>query len=162
MPKNPKVWLGKKGKCRMRNGKLPNGDEQEFYFPDNHPTNPGHFKGMSIILAERGFTEEAKLKAQCLDFKCADPKAGCCCCRCILFNQPDFQSQKAALIELVESHGYIAFFYPKFHCETNFIEQNWGASKYQYRMLPPTENVEQMEKNVKECLDSVPLIQMRR
>src|SRR5277367_1077241 len=55
MPKNPKVWLGRKGKCQMRKGTLPNGSEQDFYFPDNHPTHPGYFKGMSIILAEHGF-----------------------------------------------------------------------------------------------------------
>jgi hypothetical protein len=145
----------------MRNGTLPNGSEQDLYFPDDHPTCPGYFKGMSNILAERGFTEEAKLNSQCPNFKCADPNTSCCCRR-ILFNQPDFQSQKAALIELVESHGHIAFFYPKFHCETNFIEQNWGASKYRYRILPLTENIEQMEQNVKECLDAVPLAQMRR
>ena len=62
-----------------------------------------------------------------------DPKAACCCRR-FLFNQPDFAAQKPAIIELVESHGHIAFFYPKFHCELNFIEQAWGAAKYRYRI----------------------------
>ena len=69
---------------------------------------------------------------------------------------------KTALVELVESHGHIAFFYPKFHCELNFIEQCWGAAKYQYRILPLTLNEAQMEKNVRSCLDGVDLIKMRR
>ena len=64
------------------------------------------------------------------------------------------------LFELVESYGHIAFFYPKFHCELNFIEQCWGAAKYWYRMQPPTNNEAQMEKNVREALDSVDLLKM--
>src|SRR6266481_4772076 len=84
MPKNAKIWNGKHGKCKMRPGKLPNGDSQDFYFPEDHLTMPGWFKGMSLILAERGFNEDATPRAQCKGFKCADPKAACCCRR-ILF-----------------------------------------------------------------------------
>ncbi|KAF8582984.1 hypothetical protein K439DRAFT_1647402 [Ramaria rubella] len=69
---------------------------------------------------------------------------------------------KLALIELVESHGHIAFFYPKFHCKLNFIEQCWGASKYQYQQLPPTANEAVMMKNIKICLDSVDIIKIQR
>ncbi|KIJ40787.1 hypothetical protein M422DRAFT_82849, partial [Sphaerobolus stellatus SS14] len=50
----------------------------------------------------------------------------------ILYNQSDFIEQKSALVELIESHGHSVIFYPKFHCELNFIEQCWGASKYEY------------------------------
>ncbi|KAF8575281.1 hypothetical protein K439DRAFT_1623731, partial [Ramaria rubella] len=153
MPKFPKIWLGKKGT-------LPSGEPQSFYFSDDHPTMPGWFKGMKIIIEERGFIEECDLPAECKSFKCLDPK-GSCCCRRLLFNQPDFASQKPALIELVESHGHIAFFYPKFYCELNFIEQCWGASKYQYRQLPPTANEAVMMKNIKICLDSVDIIKIR-
>ncbi|KAF8574367.1 hypothetical protein K439DRAFT_1649791 [Ramaria rubella] len=149
MPKLAKHWHGKNGKCRMRNGTLPNGQPQEFYFPDDHPTTPGYFKGMKLILEERGFTEESDKWAECPAFKCENTKAACCCQQ-ILFNQQDF------------SHGHIAFFYPKFHCELNFIEQCWGAAKYRYRMLPPTSNEAQMERNVRESLDSVDILKIRR
>ena len=161
MPKFPKHWHGKHGKCNMRQGILPNGQSQDFYYPNDHPDMPGWFKGMKTILEERGFLEEANLRAECVGFKCKDQTAACCC-RQVLFNQPDIVAQKPALFELVESHGHLAFFYPKFHCELNFIEQCWGYAKLQYRMLPPTKNEAEMEKNVQECLDRVDLLKMCR
>jgi transposase len=103
---------------------------------------PGWFKGMKTILEERGFLEEANLRAECAGFKCKDQTAACCCRR-VFFNQQEFVAQKPALFELVESHGHFAFFYPKFHCELNFIEQCWGYAKLQYRMLPPTKKMRQ-------------------
>ncbi|KIJ33887.1 hypothetical protein M422DRAFT_182735 [Sphaerobolus stellatus SS14] len=155
MPKYPKKWTGKKG-IRMQNGILPNGQQQEFYYPDNHPESGGCFKGMKKILEERGLTREANLNAECDKFKCPDPNAACCCRR-VLFNQPDFIAQKPAI-----SHGHIAFFYPKFHCELNFIEQCWGYAKFQYRMLPWTKKEAEMEKNIRESLDKVDTEKMRR
>ncbi|KIJ53233.1 hypothetical protein M422DRAFT_242361 [Sphaerobolus stellatus SS14] len=139
MPKFPKKWTGKKG-VKMRNGILPSDEQQEFYYPDDHP-------------------EEANLNAECVNFKCADLNAACCCCR-VLFNQPDFIAQKPAIIELVESHGHIAFFYPKFHCELNFIEQCWGYAKFHYRMLPWTKKEAEMEQNVRDSLDKVDIEKM--
>jgi len=160
MPKFPKKWLGRSGKCIMQHGILPNGEAQDFYFLDDHPERPGWFKGMKLIIEEWGFIEEANLPAECKNFKCADPQSACCCCR-LLFNQPDFAAQKPAIVELVESQGHMAFFYPKFHCELNFIEQTWGVAKHTYRMLPPPQDVAGMEKNIRMCLDSVDLLKMR-
>ena len=39
----------------------------------------------------------------------------------ILFNQPDFVPQKSELQELIEKRGHLCDFYPKYHCELNFI-----------------------------------------
>ena len=132
----------------MRDGCLPNKQPQSLYFPDDHLQYPGYFKGMVVILQERGFDNVAKLPAQCEKFKCQDSEAGMCCCHCILFNQPDFKAQKSALEELIESHGHLVFFYPKFYCELNFIEQCWGYAKYHYQMLPLTKKEDQMEENI--------------
>ena len=63
-----------------------------------------------------------------------------CCCRRILFTQPDFVNQKSELEEYIVLHGHICDFYPKFHCELNFIEQYWGAAKYRYHVIRDPEN----------------------
>ncbi|KIJ42644.1 hypothetical protein M422DRAFT_170720 [Sphaerobolus stellatus SS14] len=160
MPKNPKLWRPD-DKLKMRNGVLPNGEQQPLYFPDDHPTMPGYFKGMSIILQERSLIQEAKLPAQCKNFKCQDVKSACCCRR-VLFNQPDFTAQKVALVELIEANGHLVFFYPKYHCELNPIEQCWGTAKYEYRKLPIPANEAQMEVNSRKCLDSVDIVKMRQ
>ncbi|KAJ7147720.1 hypothetical protein C8R43DRAFT_854680, partial [Mycena crocata] len=47
--KSPKLTTGP----RMRNGTLPNGNTQPFYYPDDHPTMPGWFKGMEQIIREQ-------------------------------------------------------------------------------------------------------------
>ncbi|KAJ7161695.1 hypothetical protein C8R46DRAFT_1353444 [Mycena filopes] len=121
---------------------------------------PGWFKGMEQIIRERGLWRDGLL-AQCTGFKC-QPGRTDCCCRRILFTQPDFMNQKSALAELVESRGHICDFYPKYHCELNFIEMYWGAAKFHYRTTPKTANIEEMEQNVKACLDDVPHLQIIR
>jgi hypothetical protein len=37
----------------MRCGQLPDGTPQQFYFPDDHSSIPGWFKGMKVIIQER-------------------------------------------------------------------------------------------------------------
>ena len=60
-----------KKRVRMTDGVLPNGQPQFLYFPEGHP-QAGIFKGMAMILMERGFFKEASLNAQCKDFKCPE------------------------------------------------------------------------------------------
>jgi hypothetical protein len=108
---------------RMRDGTLPNGQPQPFYFPDDHDSMPGWFKGMEIIIHEcRLWPDTGNLLTQCLSFKCPPGRTDCCC-QHILFLQPDFMVQKSQLEELIKSRGHICDFYPKYHCELNFIEQ---------------------------------------
>lgn len=149
------------GNVRMRNGTLPNGSSQPFYFDDNHPQYPGFFKGMEVIIRERGLWPEAGMRASCAGFKCPDGQEYCCCRR-LLFNQPDFVAQKSALEELITSRGHLCDFYPKFHCELNFIEMYWGAAKLRYRSTPKTTSTAEMRKNMRECLDDVPKEQILR
>jgi hypothetical protein len=149
MPKSRKKWHPDQP-C-MHNGTLPDGKPQDFYWSN------GDFKGMGQILKERGLWTNG-LKADCKQ----SSKNNECCCHHILFNQPDFVKQKSALEELIESRGHLCDFYPKFHCELNFIEQYWGAAKFRYHATPPTPHIDAMEANVKSCLDAIPLIQICR
>ena len=111
-------------------------------------------------------TNEAKLKAECKNFKCPLPvvsdAAIKCCQRRVLYNEPDFAEQESALEMLCHSRGFEVLFLPKFHCELNFIEQCWGHSKRAYRQYPPTSKEDDLEKNLLSAVESVPLEIMRR
>jgi hypothetical protein len=87
---------------------------QDLYFPDNHPTMPGWFKGMETIIRKHGLWPEKGLNAQCEGFKCVAGKKDCCCRR-LLFTQPDFVKQISHLEELITLQGHICDFYPKYH-----------------------------------------------
>ena len=163
MPKNPNEgWTHRKDGPKMCNGTFgPNQICQEFYYPLNHPTMPGWFKGMEQIIRERSLWPEKGILAQCPGFKCPPGRTDCCCRR-LLFYHPDFMAQKSELEEFITARGHVCDFYPKFHCELNFIEQYWGAVKYLYRSTAKTADMDAMEQNVLECLDEVPLLQIRR
>jgi hypothetical protein len=160
-PLRPKIWSPKTQTAKMRDGVLPNGDPQPLYWPLTHRSMPGYFKGMKQILLERGLWID-KLPAQCSpSFAACEGKIDCCARR-ILFNQPDFVAQKSKLQEMIEERGHQCDFYPKFHCELNFIEQYWGAAKYAYRAVPRPSTIAEMEETVKNSLDSVSLLQIKR
>ncbi|KAF8226685.1 hypothetical protein L208DRAFT_1300624, partial [Tricholoma matsutake] len=120
------------------------------------------FKGMAAILTERGY-DVSKKKAQC-GKSFADCPVGIkdCCCQHILFNEPDFVEEESLLETCCRYRGYPVHFFPKFHCETSFIEQCWGNAKQRYCLLPLTSKEEDLEWNVIACLDDIPLISMRR
>ena len=145
----------------MRTGTLPNGEPQSFYFAEDHPSMPGWFKGMEVIIRERGLWPEQDLLAQCPGFHCPPGRADCCCRR-ILFLQPDFVAQVSQLQELIESRGHLCDFYPKYHCELNFIEQYWGAAKLRFRMAGRAATIDAMERKVIQSLDDIPLLHIRR
>ncbi|KAJ7099117.1 hypothetical protein C8R44DRAFT_888573 [Mycena epipterygia] len=61
----------KKVKIQMTGAEF-NGTPQPLYFPENHPLE-GLFKGMAVILEERGLGHETQKLAECPGFKCAPP-----------------------------------------------------------------------------------------
>ena len=94
-------------------------------------------------------------------FKCK-PGATDCCCRRILYNEPDFVNVPSLLEIECNSRGFQVLFLPKFHCELNFIEQCWGFAKRTYRKYPESSKEADLEKNVIDALASVPIESMRR
>ncbi|KAA8893418.1 hypothetical protein FN846DRAFT_914062 [Sphaerosporella brunnea] len=42
-------------------------------------------------------------------------------------------SQRSRIEEIFEDAGHLVMFYPKFHCELNWIEYYWGAYKHYAR-----------------------------
>lgn len=133
------VYVGEKSKKRkkmilMEDRVLPDGSPQPLYFPPEHK-HTGLFKEMAQILIKRGLTAEAKLNAECKNFKCNPAQFPCCCWR-VLFNQPDFVGVKSELEEVIKAQGHLFLMLPKFHCKLNPEEQCWGYAKQQYCDYP--------------------------
>src|SRR6266540_4099861 len=100
-------------------------------FPDDHPDEKlrGQPKGIKEVLIERGLWRLG-LKLDCKnDCPNEEENFGNCCARTILSQQPDFLAQKSMVEETIEALGHKVIFYPKFHCELNYIEQYWGEAK---------------------------------
>jgi hypothetical protein len=53
-----------------------------------------------------------------------------CCAHNLLAAQRDFCEQKGSLQEALEAGNQEVIFYPKFHCELNFVEHFWCAAKW--------------------------------
>ena len=120
----------------------------------------GVFKGMAVILEERGFADARKLRAECKNFKCAPPALNCCCRR-LLFNQQDFQDVNTILGAACEARGFQVIFLPKFHCELNFIEQCWGYAKRLYWLNPESSREDHLKRNALAALNAIPLMSMQ-
>ena len=148
-----------KTKVRMANTKF-NDQVQSLYFPEQHP-RANVFKGMQVILQERGHHEIANKNAQCKDFKCP-PGVRDCCCRRFLYTEPDFAQGESNLEILAKELGVEVMFLPKFHCELNPIEQCWGYAKRVYRLNPESSREDQLEKNALAALKEVDLLLIRR
>lgn len=153
---------GKPQKMRINMGpaKFADGTRQDLYWPAGHE-RAGVFKGMAAILEERGFGNMNSTRAECLKFKCDLTKPRCCCRR-ILYNEPDFVNVPSILEKHCKKRGIQVLFLPKFHPELNFIEQCWGFAKRLYRTYPETSKEADLIDNVLKSLDSVPLSVMRR
>jgi hypothetical protein len=104
---------GGKNIPKLRNGKYHDGTIHEMQLNDENNTQ----KGIQTILTERGVW-----------VKCNLPNA-----REILSQQNDFRSQMSWLEETVVNQGCAIIFFPKYHCELNFIEMIWGFLKAKLR-----------------------------
>ena len=86
-------------------------------------------KGLKVVLTERGLWKDG-MRLRCND-KCLGSTM--CCARNTIDHEHDFMEQKCMLEELIVAAGQMIIFYPKFHCELNFIESFWGADKVYVR-----------------------------
>ena len=141
-----KMNLGSGGKQpRLRDGwHLTSNQPHSMVFSQDHPTPElrGQPKGIRQVLYERGLWQDYRNDGSRFLLLCPKTKdrSGCdrtlngeCCATTLLQSQPDFKEQKGWLQELVEETGHSVIFYPKFHCELNFIERFWCSAKYYTR-----------------------------
>jgi hypothetical protein len=105
--------------------------------------------------------KEAELRAECKEFRC-EKGATDCCCRRVLYNQPDFVKVESLLETTCKARGVGVIFWPKFHCEISMIESCWGYTKRSYREYPPSSQEAELERNLVSALESVPLASMCR
>jgi hypothetical protein len=121
-----------------------NGDrvEQKMVLEDD----PLKSKGVRQVLQERGLWDSS------MNVKEA---------RNLLSKQKDFAEQKEWLEETLLEAGFAVDFYPKYHCEFNYIEMFWGAAKAWSR-AHCTFNFNDHVLLVPKALDSVSLSKIRK
>ena len=111
-------------------------------------TSSGGQKGVRSILIERGIWRVGML-LECQGCRMNVPHANRknvfslkddsyeltieCCGRYRLSQEPDFLAQKEWLREEIEGRGHQIIYYPKFHCELNYIEMIWAYVKANLR-----------------------------
>ncbi|KAI7891141.1 uncharacterized protein EV154DRAFT_588843 [Mucor mucedo] len=95
------------------------------------------FRGTLILLRERDLLDKnASLSKVCPSGTVHDPavRPGSCA-EYLVSQQPDFLAQKNMLETVMFEAGHLFTLYPKYHCETNWIERHWGAAKRYSRMM---------------------------
>ena len=123
--------------------------QQDMIFPSDYhiPELCGQPKGLRQVLMERGLWPDKGLKLE---------EA-----RKIMSEQPDFLEQKGWLEEAIVAAGHQIVFYPKFHCELNYIENFWGAAK-RFSRSRCDYSWTGLQRTVPPALASVPLTTIRR
>lgn len=158
-----KMNLGPGGKQAFLRDGAHNGLKHKMNFPRDYPWTElrDKPKGIKQVLSERGLWSDYRPDGSRMLLVCPskEGKSTCsgplCCARTLMASQPDFQSQKGKLQEEIEARNHTVIFYPKFHCELNFIERFWCSSKY-YSREHCSYSLEGLRKTVPEALHSVP------
>ena len=134
----------------------------------------GTVKGKKAILEERGeFYFNDSIRTLCRICKlCKDKVTPAvrfallgttrCCATSVLQAQPDFSLQREWLREVVEDVGFNIIYYPKYHCELNFIEMTWGWLKMKCRQRC-TYKFDELKRLLPQLIDNeLPLWLIRR
>jgi hypothetical protein len=79
----------------------------------------------------------------------------------ILEAELDFRTEKSMLEHVIVQAGHEVIFYPKFHCELNYIEYYWAAVK-RYTRENCNYSFTELEKTVLEGLNAVDIKTIRR
>ncbi len=114
--------------------------------PFKMQTDAGVQKGVKTILTERGAWVDGMSLEEA---------------RHALSLHADFQEQKEWLAETVEAAGHRIDYFPKFHCELNFIEMVWAHAKATLRRRC-TYNFNDMVVALPATLRGIPLSFFRR
>jgi hypothetical protein len=131
----------------MRSGKYIDENGIEHVQSMQYPC--GKQKGVKQILIERG-NKHKNDQCHVLNLQCnwckgkvtnAERQKGIeegyinrkCCMSYVLANEPDFLAQEEWLTQVVHVAGFEIIFYPKYHCELNYIEMIWGWAKGYHR-----------------------------
>ena len=141
----------------------PNGDTPSNDLPNGDTGQP---KGVGRVLLERGlWVEGLKKKKRCRKEKGAVAKecrkGKSCCAFLIIQSQSDFMIEISLLETTIRNLGHEYIFYPKFHCEFNFIEF-FGAAVKRYTRAHCDYSFARLETTVRAGLDSVSLQTIRR
>ncbi|KAK3808340.1 MAG: hypothetical protein J3Q66DRAFT_354565 [Benniella sp.] len=124
-------------------------------------------KGIRRVLEERGLPVK-DLKAGKCTTRCPDRPDNSnepfCCQAKLLSSQPDFKSQGTMLQEASKNHEEVdvrVVYYPKFHCELNYIEMYWGQAKRKTRASCDY-TLKGLKVAIPVALDSIPVDMIRR
>ena len=130
-------------------------------------------KGIKTILQERGLFKNdlghPSLLLECGTCKLPGNREEsvalgiACCARAVLSREPDFLEQKEWLEETVEDElGFKIIFFPKYHCELNYIELVWGWIKAHHRRTC-TYNFNDLRAGLPDTMElHIPLITVQR
>jgi len=140
---------------KMRNGRKRDGTCQSMVLENGEP------KGMKIVLEERGLWRPGLMRMcrSCRNHEFSDEVE--CCAFKILSLEPDFMEQKPYLQEIVENAGHKIIFFPKYHCELNYIESFWGAAK-NYTRKNCNYSWKGLQQTVPLALNSISLCKIRK